>query len=476
MDNDSFSHGQDLIDILKGGESQKAEYPPELLAARRKLFVEQLEKHAQHHPASELDKRDHKLLNILRNWKSVEPEYPPPMLTRRRSLYQQRIAETLRSSVWHILRSSLSSLVVGWVSTHRWNFGKFVRASTLALGVAMSAFVAYAMYDSAIKSGIDSLAQSEIFTPTSMPVASTAQTVILLCEDGSEPPLCLAGELSHHHNLTDAGNGTARPAVAKDSYTGYGKIHRAAHVNDGLYGPDTSWVSNSPNSWIKIDLGVTTDINTVAFGRDRLGSLNDGDPGRFIIAVATSDDMYANGNSSNDETEYIEVYDSEKAGFDGKISGAETVVALFEIKKVRFIKITFENPRTAVDEVDAFMSDPTVVAVERTKASPRDDSQPEAPTPLMVYTPIPTDTAIVVPIDTLPPTETVTSMPTDPPTPVDTPIPTDTPVPTEPTAPPPMDTPIPEPVYTPVTFPTDEPAPTDEPIEPEPDDGSDLAW
>lgn len=314
-----------------------------------------------------------------------------------------------------------------------------------------------------------------------MQATSTTQTVIIVCEDGSEPPLCLAGELNSDQDLTYAGNGTARPAVAKDSYVGYGKIHRAAHVNDGLYGPDTSWVSNSPNSWIKIDLGITTHINTVAFGRDRLGSLNDGDPGRFVIAVATSDDMYANGNSSNDEIEYIEVYDSEKAGFDGKISGAETVVALFELKQARFIKITFENARTAVDEVEAFVSDPSVVATKPTKASPKENSHPDAATPLVVYTPIPTDTAIAAPIDTLPPTETVTSIPTDPPTPVDTPIaidtatPIDTPVPTEPT-PPPIDTPVPEPIHTPISFPTDEPVPTQETIEPVPDDSPEPNW
>jgi hypothetical protein len=468
MDNDSFSHDQDILDILKGVESQKVEYPPELLAARKKLFIEQVEQHTQLKSASDLVEKDHKLLNIFRSWKSVEPEYPSQMLARRRSLFKQRIAESIRNSVWHVLHSSLRNIFAGWVTSHRSTSRKFGPASALALAFAMAAFAAYAMYGNAIRSASPFLAQNQIFTPTSVSVTSTAQVAIIICSNGYEPPLCLSNEFDNRQHLTYAGNGKARPAVAKDSYSGSGQIHRAAHVNDGLYGPDASWVSDSPNSWVKIDLGTTTAINTVAFGRDRLGSLNDGDPGRFLIAVATSDDVYADGNSSNDGDEYVQVYDSKQAGFDGKISGAETVIALFDLKRARFIKITFENAHTAIDEVEAFVTDPSVAAFVPTKAPPRENSHPVASTPLAVYTPLPTDTAIAIPIDTLPPTETVTPMPTDPPTPVETPIPIDTPTPIEPTVAPAVDTPIP--VYTPVSLPSDEAVPTDGPIGPGSDD------
>ena len=83
-------------------------------------------------------------------------------------------------------------------------------------------------------------------------------------------------------------------------------------MNDGRSG--ASWISNSPDSWIKIDLGHVRTINTVTFGRDRLGNLNDGDPGQFVVAVAISDNVYSDGNSSNDFMEYTQVYDSEKDG------------------------------------------------------------------------------------------------------------------------------------------------------------------
>lgn len=472
MDKDSFSHDRDLEEILRGLESKKEEYPTELLAARRKLFMDQVEKYAPPESANERVEIDQKLLELFLRLKAINPEYPLQLLARRRALYKERIVEANRASVLQVLRSLLASVFGGWGTSPHATFTKFVRVSALALGIAMFAVMASALYGTGIPSSNSLLPQKEIFTGVLATPTSTSQAVVI-CRDGYEPPLCLIREFDNSHDLSYAGNGKARPAVAKDTFAGTGKIHHAAHINDGLYGPGASWVSNSPHSWIKIDLGTTTNVNTIAFGRDRLGSLNDGDPGDFVIAVATSDDVYANGNSSNDEREYVKVYDSKQAGFDGKISGGETVVAFFEMKRTRYIKITFENARTAIDEVEAFVSDPAVIAIESTRATERDDASLDASTPFPVNTPLPSDTGTAVAIDTLPPTETVTPLPTDPVTPVETPTPIDTPVPTdpvEPTIPAPTDTPVPPPSYTPILLPTDEPTPSDEQNTPVPED------
>jgi hypothetical protein len=308
---------------------------------------------------------------------------------------------------------------------------------------------------------------------------NTQETAQVICKPGYLPPLCLAQEFDKSNGLTDPQDGSARPAVAKDTLPGYSRIHQAAYVNDGLYGPGASWISNSAYSWIKIDLGKSRSINTVTFGRDRLGNLNDGDPGQFVVAVALKDNVYANGDSSNDSLEYTKVYDSREVGFDGVVSGPETVRASFDPVMARFVKVTFENAGTAVDEIEVFMIQPPEYVMILTQR-PRDDLPPSTWTPVPTNTLLPTQTPTHVPTNT--PLPTFTPIPTDTNTPVptdtDTPIPTTTPVPTDtntpkptktprptrtPTEPPPTDTPEPPPTDTPEPPPTDtpEPPPTD---------------
>lgn len=445
MDNDSFSPDQDLINVLKGLESNQVEYPPDLLAARRKLFLEQLEKHPAMQAAGEPAENNQKLLEIFRRLKALEPGYPWEMLVRRRALFKQQISETVPNAIWHVLRSNVHNFIAGLVPSHQPVSLRLARAATLALGIAMLAFVTFGLYRSPIQSNSPIPSQTILFTATPGQITVTPQAAII-CADGDEPPLCIDVELDKDQNVAYTGNGKARPAVAKDASNGH--MHSAAHLNDGLYGPGASWVSDSPNSWIKIDLGTPTPINTVTFGRDRLGALNDGDPGRFVIAVATSDDVYADGNSSNDEREYVQVFDSQQSGFDGTISGAETVIAMFDLQRARFIKITFANARTAIDEIEAFVSRPTVAAAEPTRAPSREEAPVIQHTASPISTPIPSDTATAVPVDTLPPTDTVTPVPTDPPPPTDTPVPIDTPTPVDPTIPPSTDTAVPVPTET----------------------------
>src|SRR4051812_49282051 len=64
-------------------------------------------------------------------------------------------------------------------------------------------------------------------------------------------------------DLALQGNGYARPAVAKDVIPGYANIHQPQYANDGNYGNGASWISNSPGSWLKIDLGRLVDIGSI---------------------------------------------------------------------------------------------------------------------------------------------------------------------------------------------------------------------
>jgi hypothetical protein len=292
------------------------------------------------------------------------------------------------------------------------------------------------------------------------------EAATIICRPGDQSPLCPPEELNQKQDLASQGNGAARPAVSKDAQSGDNGVYKAAYVNDGREG--AAWVSDSAYSWIKIDLGRVTTINTVSLDKASFNSHKNHKLGQFVIAVALSD-VYVDGNSSNDYTEYTEVYDSEETGFSGVISDSETVSAMFKPIKARFVKITFENPGTAINEVNVFMVQPVGWTDYPTRKPTDAPPQGMVSTPIPVYnTSVPADTAIPAPTDTAIPAPTRTPVPTDPPPPTNTPVPrpTRTPVPTDPPPPteipptdvpptdvpptdiPPADTPVPPPVDT----------------------------
>ena len=340
------------------------------------------------------------------------------------------------------LRTSIRNLFLHRVKTFPMPTMTTMRTSLVVIVLLLAVFVG-SLLGNPVQPLNPSPSQSEVAQPGYISVAATSTTEVakVLCKPGYLPPLCLVKEFNKSQDLTFQGNGSARPAVAKDTLPGYSGVHKAAYVNDGLYGPGTTWISDSAYSWIKIDLGEPTTINTIAFGRDRLGKFNDHDPGQFVIAVALSDNIYADGNSNNDYVEYTDVFNSEQAGFNGVISGSETIQAHFGPVRARFIKITFANKGTAVDEVEAFMIQPNELASNPTK-KPKEGLLGAPSTSIPTRTSMPTDIATPVPTNTPVPADTATPVPTDTPAPTDTaiPAPTDTPVPPTDTAIPPAPT------------------------------------
>ncbi len=132
-------------------------------------------------------------------------------------------------------------------------------------------------------------------------------------------------------------------AVVSGTIAGYPLIHNAAYLNDGYYGNGTSWISNSSNSWVILDLGSSHLINSVSFGRDRLGYFDDRDPGQFTISVSMS--QYSG---------YTTVADSSLLSFSGNISGNDTILTTFDSVNARYVKLTFANNGVAIDEVGVY--------------------------------------------------------------------------------------------------------------------------
>jgi hypothetical protein len=458
-----------VIELLGNLKSAGAEYAPELLDSRRAAFIHQIRQHnhvtAQTEP---LPAHNGSILKLFDRLKSIEIAYPLKLWSVRRSGFVGQIRDG-KMSVLDALRSTIRDMFSGRRKNRVAPAIRFGQTSMILATLLLAAFIgslAFGNRQPLTEIFEPSLAQPEGSGPSPLVAAtSTVEVAKVICKSGYLPPLCLAQEFDQSQDLTFQGNGLARPAVAKDTLPGYSRVHKAAYANDGLYGPGASWISNSAYSWIKIDLGGIRTINTVTFGRDRLGTLNDGDPGQFLIAVALYDDIYADGNSHNDLTEYTQIYDSEEAGFDGVISGPETIEATFASVQARFVKITFENAGTAVDEIEAFMILPPGYASGPTQR-PRDTLVPPSFTPIPTNTLVPSRTPTHIPTNTFIPTWTPTLIPTATPEP-----PTDTPEPPPTATPePPTDTPEPPPTATPEP-PTDtpEPPPTNTP-EPPPAD------
>jgi hypothetical protein len=177
------------------------------------------------------------------------------------------------------------------------------------------------------------------------------------CQSGFTSPQCTFRAFDTSGDLAFSG-GPAFPAIASSTIPVASAIHQAQFINDGFYGNGRSWIGDTANAWLKIDLGSVQTVNQVTFGRDRLGSFDDRDPGQFKIEFALTDAIFASGDSSNDAIEYtISPIDSSALGFSGSINGADTVLVDFHSTPVaaRYVKMTFASLGAAIDEVEVSM-------------------------------------------------------------------------------------------------------------------------
>ena len=255
--------------------------------------------------------------------------------------------------------------------------------------------------------------RATVTTSTTGLATRTSEAAITICQPDDQASACQPVKLGSSQDLADPGNSVARVAVSKDAQP----AQPAKYGNDGH--ADTSWVSNSANSWIKLDLGQFRTINMVRL--EKGNSAQGNELGSFVIAVTLSD-VYADGDSKNDDREYIKVFDSKQAGFSGSVSDTPTINILFSPVQARFVKITFEKAGAAIAEVGVFMVEapglagqPTITIPNtgfstRTSTSKPDDQPANTPAPLQtpISTPRPSNTPIVLPTNTQPPADTET--------------------------------------------------------------------
>jgi hypothetical protein len=99
----------------------------------------------------------------------------------------------------------------------------------------------------------------------------------------TEPPTNLA--------LASSGSKTS----SSGNYAGNAK-HQLAHVNDGIYGNDKSWISNeNGKGWVEIEFPQTAEVDRVVWGRDRTGQYTDRTAIQYRIEVSQEDNPKAEG-------------------------------------------------------------------------------------------------------------------------------------------------------------------------------------
>ena len=91
MKQDSSRQDPDITKILKGLESHKAEYPEDLLAARRAAFLQQVNQKTQVEIQQEVAPQDQKIAQLFTGLRSVEAAYPERLLAARRSAFKHQI-------------------------------------------------------------------------------------------------------------------------------------------------------------------------------------------------------------------------------------------------------------------------------------------------------------------------------------------------------------------------------------------------
>ncbi len=75
-------------------------------------------------------------------------------------------------------------------------------------------------------------------------------------------------------------------AFAKDVFQGSPR-HSIAHLNDGVYGNDNSWIGGSDNSFAGIAFDGLRQVSSVAWGRDKMQNFNDRSDGAYVVQYTT---------------------------------------------------------------------------------------------------------------------------------------------------------------------------------------------
>ena len=148
----------------------------------------------------------------------------------------------------------------------------------------------------ALRAAVNFRSNEEAFAP----LDAVAVKFTVLATTGAEP--CI----DEIEVFDGAGKNVAlggKPS-ASGTLPGY-EIHKLAHINDGKFGNEWSWISNtSGGGWVQIDLPAKARILRIVWARSRTGSHKDRLPTKYVIEAAVEPGKWQRVGSSDDRTPF----------------------------------------------------------------------------------------------------------------------------------------------------------------------------
>jgi hypothetical protein len=136
--------------------------------------------------------------------------------------------------------------------------------------------------------------------------ARSVRFTIMATNDGTEPcidelEIYAAGEKTPSNVALSSAGGHAS---SSGNYQGSPR-HKLAHINDGRYGNDRSWISNEPGrGWVQIDLPKLITIDRIVWGRDRQEKFSDRLTVQYKIEISREPGHWERVASSDDRVPY----------------------------------------------------------------------------------------------------------------------------------------------------------------------------
>jgi len=149
-------------------------------------------------------------------------------------------------------------------------------------------------------------------------------------------------------------------AIATSSGDFLHPFHKLAHINDGIYGNEHSWIADRPaNVWVQIELPQTSKVDAVRWSRDRKGKYSDRLAVEYSIDVSEDAKKWTtvsdSGTRRSHKTRSVEITLDLSNATEGEAKSArDTLESLNRLLKVRDVYSaprqiwagTFSRPET----------------------------------------------------------------------------------------------------------------------------------